>query len=161
MSEFAIRNLDPIDDGELVRRVYSRSWPLTARDDFTADEVIARLGDRDLLWWQRKLAASPIRIGGGPAFGGFGFALAAPVGETWEMSYLFVEPEAFGTGLAAALHDTVIERLQGTTATVEGWVLRGNERSQRFLAKRHWENQGLQPPPWASTAQFYRYQRDV
>jgi RimJ/RimL family protein N-acetyltransferase len=159
MSE--IRILDPFNDGELVRRVYARSWPHTCRSDFSADAVISRLGDRDLLWWQRKLAAAPIRIGGESALGGSGFALAAPADGRWEMSYLFVEPEAFGSGLAAELHDAVIEQLREVTDVVDGWVLRGNERSQRFLARRGWTNHGLRTPPWVSTAQCLHFERSL
>jgi GNAT superfamily N-acetyltransferase len=120
--------------------------------------VISRLGDRDLLWWQRKLAAAPIRISGESALGGSGFALAAPADGRWELSYLFVEPEAFGSGLAAALHDAAIDQLRGVTNAVDGWVLNGNERSQRFLARRGWTNHGVRTPPWVSTAQCLHFE---
>lgn len=150
--------LNPVTDGELVRRVYARSWPETCRSDFSADEVITRLGERELLWWQRKVASSPIRIGGGPALGGFGFALAAPEGDGWDLGYLFVEPEAFGAGLAGDLHDAAITQLRGVTDLVGGWVLQGNVRSQRFLTTRGWVNCGLQAPPWQTTAAFIRYE---
>ncbi len=159
LSDFAIRALDPLDDGELVRRVYARSWPATCREDYSADAVIERLGIRDLLWWQRKLSHSPVRLAGVTESGAYGFALAAPEESGWDFSYLFCEPEAFGTGLAAALHDAVLENLKEHTDRVGGWVLRGNERSQRFLATRGWENHGVQTPPWPEVSvQFVRFE---
>ncbi len=156
--EFDIRRIEHAD-AELVRRVYSRSWPTSCRNDYSADEIIERLGTRDLLWWQRKLDKSPIGFAGGPALGGFGFALAAPEGDGWDFSYLFCEPEAFGTGLAGALHDAVIDALRGTTDVVGGLVLEGNERSQRFLTARGWTNYGIQTPPWPeASARFTRFE---
>jgi hypothetical protein len=143
-----IRSIDPVEDAELVRRVYARSWPTTCRNDYSADEIIERLGNRDLLWWQKKLSKSPIRFAGTAASGAAGFALAALEGDRWDFSYLFCEPEAFGSGLAAALHDAVLAALGGTMDVVGGWVLAGNQRSQRFLTSRGWVSFGIQTPPW-------------
>jgi periplasmic divalent cation tolerance protein len=160
--EFEIRNIDPVEDAELVRRVYARSWPTTCHNDYSADEIIERLGNRDLLWWQKKLSKSPIRFTGTTASGRAGFALAAPEGDGWDFSYLFCEPEAFGSGLAAALHDAVVEALGGVTDVVGGWVLAGNERSQRFLTSRGWANYGIQTPPWPeASARFVRFERKI
>jgi GNAT superfamily N-acetyltransferase len=150
--------LDPARHGELARRVYARSWPVTARPDFSCDEIIHRLGDRDLLWWQRKLSQSPVRLGAGPANGGFGFLLAAPEPHGWDVTYLFCEPESFGTGLADTLHAHALDALRPVTDTLGGWVLAGNGRSQAFLSRRGWTDCGVQPPPWPTLAQFHRYE---
>jgi GNAT superfamily N-acetyltransferase len=158
MSAHDVWRAGAVPDGELVRRVYARSWPATCRENFTADEVIARLGARDLLWWQRRIAASPVRFAGGPANGGFGFALAEPVGDGWDLTYLFCEPEAWGTGLADALHAAAVESLRPTTSTVGAWILAGNARSRHFFASRGWVCCGVQPPPWETTAAFFRYE---
>jgi hypothetical protein len=145
--KFDIRGIDPVADAELVRRVYARSWPTSCRNDYSSDEIIERLGTRDLLWWQQKLSKSSIRVAGGPVSGGFGFALAAPEGDGWVLSHLFCEPETFNTGLADALHDAVVDALRGTTGFVGGWVLEGDDRSQRFLTSRGWVNYGFRHHP--------------
>lgn len=134
VDQYQIRTLDAVGDGELVRRIYSRSWPTTSRSDFSADEIIDRLGARDALWWQRNLAQSPIRLGGGPVNGGFGFALAAFESRSWDLTYLFCEPTVWGTGLADALHDAALTQLRSRTLCVGAWILHGNSQSQKFLS---------------------------
>jgi GNAT superfamily N-acetyltransferase len=152
--------MDPAQDAELARRVYARSWPTTCRADFSADEIIERIGSRDALWWAHTIASSPVRIAGGPSSDGlgFGFALASPEGDGWDLSYLFCEPEAFGTGLAGALHDTAVRELATSGQKVGAWILQGNLRSQRFFERRGWQCRGLRTPPWVSTARFLRYE---
>lgn len=161
MGDYNTWYMEPSRDAELVRRVYARSWPVSARQDYSADEIIDRLGERDLLWWQRKLAASPVRVAGGPARGGFGFVLLAQEAYGWDVTYAFCEPEAFGTGLVDELSLRALARLRAedeACTTVGAWVLVGNALSQAASAKRGWRNLGIQAPPWPTTAQFYRYE---
>lgn len=153
--------MDPVEDAELARRVYARSWPQTCRQDYDADAIIERLGDRDVTWWQRTLDRSPICVAGGPAQGGFGFLVMAQEVDGWNVTYAFCEPEAFGTGLIDALSDNALARLallDPTCGSVGAWILAGNVMSQSAAAKRGWHNRGLLTPPWAASAAFYRYE---
>lgn len=159
MATHELWKLDPLMDGELVRRVYSRSWPTTCRGDFHPDEIIERLGSRDLRWWQRKLEGSPVRFAGGSHEGPAGFALAVIEEGVWDLTYIFCEPAAFGTGLAGVLHDAVIEELRPATDIIGSWILVGNTRSQRFFETRGWKRVGVQQPPWPTKSElFYRYE---
>ena len=151
-------------DAELARRVYARAWPVTCRDDYVADEIIARLGERDLAWWQRKLAHAAIAIAGGPARGGYGFVVVEKNESgrcTWDVTYMFCEPEAFGTGLAQLLGTVALESLGPNPGTVGSWILAGNKRSQAAAEKLGWKNRGIQTPPWGGDATFYRYELEV
>lgn len=152
--------IDPGRDAELVRRVYARSWPLTCRADFSADAVITRLGERDLVWWQQVLSRAPVRFACGPADGGFGFVTVAPVTNGWDLTYLVCEPEAFGTGLAASLHAAALGALE-PSAPLGAWILAGDARSQASFTRLGWRNCGRRQPPWPSAAEFYRFERVV
>jgi hypothetical protein len=148
-----------VGDSELVRRVYARSWPTTCRDDYTPDQIIARLGDRDQLWWNQKIQASPVRFVVGSRSGGQGFVLAGNNGEMWEISHLFCEPGAFGSGMAVALHDAAVAELSVVANHVCAFVLPGNERSQRFFARQGWSCVGMQRPPWPTSLELLRFER--
>jgi GNAT superfamily N-acetyltransferase len=56
---------------------------------------------------------------------------------------LYVRPEAWGSGVAAALHDAALAELAAAgvrRATL--WVLEANERARRFYERRGWRPDG-------------------
>lgn len=75
-----------------------------------------------------------------------GFSAAERTADGWEYGWLFVEPEAFGSGLAAALYDATVA---GTSGTWHGYILDGNLMSPRFLARRGWIPVAAPQPEWA------------
>jgi GNAT superfamily N-acetyltransferase len=71
--------------------------------------------------------------------GGLGFAAVAP---PW-LDALYVRPAAWGTGVAARLHDRAVAALR--EAGVERarlWVLDANGRARRFYERRGWRLDG-------------------
>jgi GNAT superfamily N-acetyltransferase len=70
---------------------------------------------------------------------GAGFAA---VGGQW-LNGLYVRPEAWGTGLAARLHDRAVAALrEAGIATARLWVLEHNLRARRFYERRGWQPDG-------------------
>ena len=70
---------------------------------------------------------------------GLGFAA---VGPPW-LNGLYVRPEAWGTGVAAQLHDRAVEALRAAGAgTARLWVLEENLRARRFYERRGWQLDG-------------------
>ena len=56
---------------------------------------------------------------------------------------LYVAPESWGTGVAAALHDAGLEQLRSLGETAcRLWVLEENTRARRFYERRGWELDG-------------------
>ncbi|MGZ4388822.1 MAG: N-acetyltransferase family protein [Gaiellaceae bacterium] len=65
-----------------------------------------------------------------------GFAAVSP---GW-LNGLYVRPEAWGTGVAALLHDRALAALGSGTARL--WVLEENHRARRFYERRGWRPDG-------------------
>jgi GNAT superfamily N-acetyltransferase len=60
-----------------------------------------------------------------------------------ELSALYVVPEEWGSGVAAALHEEAVagmRELGGTEATL--WVVEGNTRARRFYEREGWTADG-------------------
>jgi GNAT superfamily N-acetyltransferase len=56
---------------------------------------------------------------------------------------LYVAPEWWGKGVAAALHDRALEIVRALGSTrCHLWVLEGNLRARRFYERRGWEENG-------------------
>ena len=60
-----------------------------------------------------------------------------------ELSALYVVPEAWGSGVAAALHDAAMAGM-GELGATEAilWVLEGNTRARRFYEREGWSPDG-------------------
>jgi GNAT superfamily N-acetyltransferase len=70
---------------------------------------------------------------------GSGFAAIDP---PW-LNGLYVLPEAWGTGVAAELHDRAVAALrEAGVETARLWVLEENMRARRFYARRGWRPHG-------------------
>lgn len=71
--------------------------------------------------------------------GGTAVGLAA-IDACW-LHGLYVVPEAWGTGVALALHDAALAALPDC-AEVRLWVLEENRRARRFYEKHGWRRNG-------------------
>jgi len=132
--------------------IYVRSWPVTAKASHSAEELYERLVKRGPDYRVGCLERSPVRLIG-KLEGSRGFILATQKAEGLELSYLFVEPEAFGSGLAADLYDAALAEPHPRPEFA--WVLSSNERSLRFFDRRGWEvDENAPQPDWAA-GQYY------
>lgn len=142
-----------VQSAGLCGLIYVRSWPETASCSYSSAQIGARLVERGPRYWMTHLENSPVRVAG-EVDGLWGFGLITSEPEGLELSYLFVEPEAFGTGLAAAIYDELLEDVQGPLCA---WVLSGNVRSQRFFIKRGWVfDDRTNQPLWADGHEYIK-----
>jgi RimJ/RimL family protein N-acetyltransferase len=83
-----------------------------------------------------------------------GFATVSP---GW-LRNLFVVPEEWGRGAAAAIHDEAVARLRTMDAGARLWVLEANERARRFYERRGWRPDGERStseyPPYPPTLRY-------
>ena len=89
---------------------------------------------------------------------GRGFAAVDP---PW-LDALYVRPEAWGTGLAARLHDEALAALRRSgETTARLWVLEENPRARRFYERRGWAPNGVTRvvphPPYPTDLQYVLY----
>jgi hypothetical protein len=147
------------DDLRLCRDVYLRSWPVTAGGVYTPEQMRRRFEQvDDLGFWHAIVDGSDRRFTGTTVIDGVvrhGFATAHHEDGAWEFGWLFVEPEAFGSGLADALYTATVEDIEGPWF---GFILDGNVMSPRFLASRGWRKVPGEQPDWA-IALGHRYRR--
>jgi GNAT superfamily N-acetyltransferase len=70
--------------------------------------------------------------------------LAACVREegTAELRSLYVVPEAWGSGVAAALHETALEWMRSRAGEAILWVGEANGRARRFYEREGWTGDG-------------------
>jgi GNAT superfamily N-acetyltransferase len=95
------------------------------------DEVFPR--DTVFRRWRSSSASAFIA-------GDIGFAAVSPP----LLEALYVRPEAWGTGVAALLHELALAELRDREVkTAELWVLEENERARRFYERRGWTHHGL------------------
>jgi RimJ/RimL family protein N-acetyltransferase len=101
---------------------------------------------RDVLvaWWQERLAAATIFVATpagdiGSSCEPIGFVEVVP----GELHALYVVPEHWGTGAAAALHRRALATL-GDPATLI--VMRDNIRARRFYERNGWQLVGDDAP---------------
>ena len=59
------------------------------------------------------------------------------------LSRLYVDPDHWGQGLGAWLHDAAVNHLRSAgCATASLWVLEANDRARRFYERRGWRPNG-------------------
>jgi GNAT superfamily N-acetyltransferase len=85
---------------------------------------------------------------------GVGFVTVSP---GW-LRTLFVVPEEWGHGVAAALHDEAVRLLRELDAGARLWVLEANERARRFYERNGWRPDGERSrsefPPYPPTLRY-------
>jgi ribosomal protein S18 acetylase RimI-like enzyme len=179
-SQPAVIRLATQDDAEAMGRVAQRSWAATYRGIVPGpvlDEWIAEAPGA----WRTALAAigpdSPARAWVGERKGMvLGYATTSPAKDTWlpppegagELTNLYLDPDAIGTGLGRQLYEHAITDLRerGFDPLVV-WAFRDNRRARRFysrmglvidIADHHWMLGGIPCPivrfrrDWAAAA---------
>ncbi len=133
-----------------IGRVHVRAWQAAYRGGLMPDEYLDALSisERTELWREalgQRLGPKRARLVSEDAAGAVtGFVLVGPEGGDDEAAagQLFainVDPEHWGTGVGAALHDAALERLRGFGfAGAVLWVHPDNERACRFYEARGW-----------------------
>jgi GNAT superfamily N-acetyltransferase len=87
---------------------------------------------------------------------GLGFAAVSP---GW-LNGLYVRPEAWGTGVAAALHERALAA--HGPGTMRLWVLEENRRARRFYERRGWRPDGTtRPVPFPPFPVDVGYSREI
>lgn len=143
-----IRAAEP-SDAEALGRLSQRTWELTYRGivpDPVLDEWIATVPQQ---WRDTLTAAGPpgaarrwVGERGGVLLG---YATTAPGESTWlpppdgagELTNLYVDPDAIGTGLGRSLYEHAVADLRERDfAPFVVWAFRHNERATRFYLAR-------------------------
>jgi GNAT superfamily N-acetyltransferase len=71
-----------------------------------------------------------------------GLAVCTCEAATGELRDLYVVPEEWGTGVAAALHNTALEWMRNRAAKAILWVGEANARARRFYERQGWKADG-------------------
>ena len=71
-----------------------------------------------------------------------GLAVCSRAAGTVELRDLYVVPEAWGSGVANALHTTVLEWMRPRADEAILWVGEGNARARRFYEREGWRADG-------------------
>ncbi|MEO5986646.1 MAG: GNAT family N-acetyltransferase [Candidatus Limnocylindria bacterium] len=136
-------------DVEALGRISQGAWEATYRGivpDPVLDEWIAAAPETWREALARARAESPARRWVGER-GGIvsGYATTAPAGDAWlppldgagELTNLYLDPAAIGTGLGRALYDHAVHDLRERGfAPFVVWAFRDNERARRFYLAR-------------------------
>lgn len=179
-AEPAVIRLATEDDAEAMGGIAQRSWAATYRGivpDPVLDEWIAEAPAS----WRTALAAigpdSPARVWVGQRDANvLGYATTSPAKDTWlpppdgagELTNLYLDPDAIGTGLGRQLYEHAVTDLRerGFDPLVV-WAFRDNPLARRFyprmglvidVADHHWVLGGVPCPivrfrrDWSATA---------
>lgn len=179
-AEPAVIRLATEDDAEAMGGIAQRSWAATYRGivpDPVLDEWIAEAPAS----WRTALAAigpdSPARVWVGERDANvLGYATTSPAKDTWlpppdgagELTNLYLDPDAIGTGLGRQLYEHAVTDLRerGFDPLVV-WAFRDNPLARRFyprmglvidVADHHWVLGGVPCPivrfrrDWSATA---------
>jgi GNAT superfamily N-acetyltransferase len=71
-----------------------------------------------------------------------GLATCTREQETAELRNLYVVPEAWGSGVASALHETALEWMKQRAEEAFLWVAVENARARRFYEREGWDADG-------------------
>ena len=157
------------DDAPALAAVHVRAWQWAYRGqlpDAYLDDLPRQTAQREAMWrgiagrsagWPVRVAERDGRV--------LGFCHTAPdrgggAPETAELLSIYLEPDAVGTGVGAALLRDALEdmRARGYREAVL-WVLESNERARRFYERFGWRADGGEKSEeiWGTTAHEVRY----
>lgn len=71
-----------------------------------------------------------------------GLAVCSRAAETVELRDLYVVPEAWGSGVATALHETALDWMRPRASDAILWVGEANARARRFYEREGWRPDG-------------------
>jgi len=137
-------------DAEAIARIHVRTWQVAYAHVFPQEELASLSVERRVEGWRRALGerGEPVLVAerdGQVA----GFASAGPSreeGGVGELYAIYVEPDAWGTGLGRELMREVERRLLADGyEQAELWVLEDNPRARRFYEAAGWEPGDMRP----------------
>lgn len=145
MAEPAVRAATPAD-AEAIAEVHVASWQAAYRQAVPLAVLDAMTAADRLPAWQWRLAAPPSRgahvlvaEANGAVVGFAGTQVHEHDSDVGELLQLYLHPGAFGTGVAQALHDEVLERFRSEglrEAVLDVEV--DNRRARRFYERNGW-----------------------
>jgi ribosomal protein S18 acetylase RimI-like enzyme len=157
-----------------LAEVHVRSWKAAFPGLLPQDYLDALCPEDRLGQWEEAVGAPgpwPVVLVADDGGKLLGFAAVGPTRDddadgsrVGELYMLYVDPEAFGGGVGAALHDSAVEELTDAGfAQATLWVLHSNVRARRFYETHGWAADGTtKEHDWeAFTATDVRYRRPV
>lgn len=145
MAELAVRDATPADAGAIAE-VHVASWQAAYQGAVPATLLDAMTAADRLPAWQWRLATPASRGAhvlvaelNGAVVGFAGTQLHEHEPDVAELLQLYLHPGAFGTGVAQALHDEVLDRFRSDgfrEALLDVEV--GNGRARRFYERNGW-----------------------
>ena len=136
------------DDAKAVAGVHVASWQAAYRHALAPEVLDAMTAADRLPAWQWRLALPPSRAAhvlvaeaDGVVVGLAGTQLhEGDEPDVGELLQLYLDPAAFGTGVAQALHDAVLERFRSDRCTVALLDVEvDNARARRFYERNGWQ----------------------
>jgi GNAT superfamily N-acetyltransferase len=152
-------------DAERVERIRVRGWQVAYRHVLPPHELDAMPVDTSR--WERRLARPPA---GWSTFVAeengrvVGFASVGPSrdeGGIGELYAIYVDPEAWSTGIGRVLIGRAEERLADDYTEATLWVLEENARARRFYEAAGWRRDGARKVEvrWGVEAPEVRYRK--
>lgn len=153
-------------DAEAVARVQERSWQQAYRHVFPVEEL-DRGGFIQPERWRQRLREPPrgwttlVGERGGDVAGFVCVGASRDERACGEVYAIYIEPEAWGTGLGAALLARGEEELAGRHRQATLWVLDDNPRARRFYERSGWAPDGARKREvwWGVEAAEVRYRK--
>jgi GNAT superfamily N-acetyltransferase len=152
-------------DAEAVERIRVRGWQVAYRHVLPPDELDAMPVDASR--WERRLARPPARWStfvAEEAGRVVGFASMGPSrdeGGVGELYAIYVDPEAWSSGIGRALVARAEGRLAADYSDATLWVLEDNPRARRFYQAAGWRPDGARKVEirWGVEAPEVRYRK--
>ncbi len=141
-----------VDDAARIARVHVDSWREAYAGVVPAEYLAALDADRRAEWWRAELAEIPRGASVWVAEEGrelLGFAYLGPSRDedaertTMEIYSIYLEPSAWGRGVARELMRTVLGTVPDRVP-VTLWTLGGNERAGRFYRRHGFQPDGVE-----------------
>jgi ribosomal protein S18 acetylase RimI-like enzyme len=145
MAPITIRDATP-DDAEVVAQVHVASWQSAYRHAVPVDVLDAMTAADRLPAWTWRLTMPRSRAFhllvaevDGEVVGFAGTQLHEDEADVGELLQLYLHPDAFGTGVAQALHDAALDRFRADGVGVAQLDVEvDNRRARRFYERNGW-----------------------
>lgn len=151
-------------DADGIARCHVRGWQVGCAGLLDHDHLAGLSVEASVRRWASALSGEDHRVvvaevdGVVAGFARTGVTVDPRPGEDpapGELRELYVDPDHWGTGVAAALHDRAITDLRAVGFDVAAlWVVDGNDRAIRFYRRRGWRADGWRRTETAGTASW-------
>ena len=154
------------EDAEGIASVQERTWQAAYRHVFPVAEL-ERGGFIQPDRWRGRLAHPPrgwstfVAEDDGRVIGFVSVGPSRDEVKTGELYAIYVEPEAWSTGVGRALIETAESRLHEQYAEATLWVLGDNPRARSFYERAGWTADGAEKSEerWGVRATEVRYRK--